>query len=798
MKNIFTAMTALYCFMQTTFNLHAQDKGPAYIKNTLRSDAVFERPTFSFTTDYDAYKEYSNIKGLFIDALDYNGHSTKVFCWYGVPETLGSGEKAPAVVLVHGGGGTAFPDWVKKWTDRGYIAIAIAHEGQLPGAKNPLTWYPTWKFSGPRRDGFFKDADKDVREQWFYHAVADAILANSLLRSFPEVDRKNIGINGISWGGILTNVITGIDERFKFSIPVYGCGYLYDSAKYSRDILLNSEAENQFYLDNWEPSLYIPRQSLPVFYVNGNNDRQFSMNIATPSYNLIPSEKYLRIENLMAHSVPAGYAPEEIYKFADYITGTGKAPMTVSIDNVIGSNVTASYQGNAKSAVLYYTTDAKDWKQDTYVWEEIAVQLFVKTKKIRAELPGNTKYFYINTTSNNDLMYSSPMNKINAPSGFNITGDGRPVWSDNLKLENAMLNEEYSITLSFGSEYYDFDSNPNELSITVANVGRINWFTLEQTTTQQWTLRGTPGTDDIGLNDIKFVLNDGTTNQKNVRVPLFVEGIVLNKSKRIPDSNSISITSGEINENSGISFKIRATVKPLNDSHSIGIVGSNYWGVTSGGDPTTAANKRFGASSDLEQAKIYKLEVVDFDPGTTGYSASVITDLHFQGLQFLDADGSTKNPKITLSEIEPKHFFPGPLAEDDQYIRFGLEFETKDGVMTIGSKDDRVTTIVLTAAINSGEWKIGLTDVGYTYTEPSLSVDDLISASFKLYPNPVRDNVLLNMTIYSATILNVAGKVVKGYSEGTKKLDVSDLASGVYILRGVSKEGAPLRQKFVK
>ncbi|MBU3011371.1 acetylxylan esterase [Polaribacter vadi] len=400
----------IICYLTTVTVVRSQIIGPEYIKNTLTEAGVFNTPSYTFTTDYDEYREHDNIKGLFIDALDSNGQPTKVFSWYGVPENLASGEKAPAVVLVHGGGGTAFPNWVKQWTDHGYIAIAIAHEGQLPGAKDP--WYPTWEFSGPRRAGFFRDADETLDQQWFYHAVADAILANSLLKSFPEVDENNIGINGISWGGILTNVITGIDQRFKFSVPVYGCGYLYDSPHYSQDLLVMSEAEKEFYYNNWEPSLYIPLQTLPIFYVNGNNDKQFAMNIATPSYNLIPSEKYLRIEHLMKHSTVAGYAPEEIYSFADFITKNGKAPITVSIDNVQNNSVTASYIGDIESAVLHYTTDVANWAQDTYDWLNVPATINQTTNKITAEIPENTKYYYINVTTDNDFIYSSVMKEV--------------------------------------------------------------------------------------------------------------------------------------------------------------------------------------------------------------------------------------------------------------------------------------------------------------------------------------------------------------------------------------------------
>jgi len=400
----------ILCIFITVNRVISQTSGPEYIKKALTDAGVFNTPTYTFTTDYDEYREHDNIKGLFIDALKNEENQTKVFAWYGVPENLAVGEKAPAVVLVHGGGGTAFPNWVKQWTDRGYIAIAIAHEGQLPGAKDP--WYPTWEFSGPRRAGFFRDADENLNEQWFYHATADAILANSLLRSFSEVDASNIGINGISWGGILTNVITGIDDRFTFSIPVYGCGFLYDSPHYSQDLLVMNDAEKDFYFANWEPSLYMPLQNLPVFYVNGDNDKQFAMNIASKSFDLIKSEKYLRFEHLMAHSTVAGYRPEEIYEFADYITKNGTAPLKVIVDNVSENIATAFYEGDVKRAEVYYTSEVASWAQNSYDWLIADAQVVEATNTITATLPEGAKYFYIKVFNADDLMYSSTMTEV--------------------------------------------------------------------------------------------------------------------------------------------------------------------------------------------------------------------------------------------------------------------------------------------------------------------------------------------------------------------------------------------------
>ena len=80
------AVIALFCF--TLSLLIAQTSGPAYIKGLLTGENVFNTPSYSLTSDYDEYRLYDNIQGLFIDGLDYQGDSTKVFCWYGIPETI--------------------------------------------------------------------------------------------------------------------------------------------------------------------------------------------------------------------------------------------------------------------------------------------------------------------------------------------------------------------------------------------------------------------------------------------------------------------------------------------------------------------------------------------------------------------------------------------------------------------------------------------------------------------------------------------------------------------------------------
>lgn len=65
------------------------------------------------------------LDALFFESVPFKDKPTRVFAWLGVPEGASGDRLVPVVVLVHGGGGTAFARWVRWWNRRGYAAIAM-------------------------------------------------------------------------------------------------------------------------------------------------------------------------------------------------------------------------------------------------------------------------------------------------------------------------------------------------------------------------------------------------------------------------------------------------------------------------------------------------------------------------------------------------------------------------------------------------------------------------------------------------------------------------------------------------
>src|ERR1700751_5790004 len=89
--------------------------------------------------DIPAYKTVSTDSaiGIIYQGLPYKDKVQNVFAYYATPGTL-SGDRSkdknlPAVILVHGGGGTAFKEWAIMWAKKGYAAISMDTRGNGPG-----------------------------------------------------------------------------------------------------------------------------------------------------------------------------------------------------------------------------------------------------------------------------------------------------------------------------------------------------------------------------------------------------------------------------------------------------------------------------------------------------------------------------------------------------------------------------------------------------------------------------------------------------------------------------------------
>ena len=366
------------------WDVKALSKAPAY------------RPAPGFKSE--------GLQAIFFDGLPYQGKPTRVFAWLGLPKRA-AGEKVPGMVLVHGGGGTAFDTWVRLWVERGYAAIAMDTCGCVPQGK-----YGKWtrhEAGGPPGWGGWNQIDWPHADQWTYHAVADAVLAHSLLRSLPEVDTQRVGLTGISWGGYLTSILAGVDARFKFAVPVYGCGFTNEHGFAASVARLGPERCARW-MRWWDPSSYLAGAAMPMLWVTGSNDFAYTLNALQKSYRLPTGPHTLAIRLRMPHGHgAAGEQPKEIHAFADSFCKNGPPLARIVEQGRKGGDLWLTYQSSCPiaKAELNYTCDVGRWQDRK--WVAIPAQLDAEKKRVSAALPAGAKVSYFNLFDDRGCAVSS-------------------------------------------------------------------------------------------------------------------------------------------------------------------------------------------------------------------------------------------------------------------------------------------------------------------------------------------------------------------------------------------------------
>ncbi|TCD01575.1 alpha/beta hydrolase family protein [Pedobacter psychroterrae] len=316
------------------------------------------------------------VHSLLYSSVDYEGKPTQVFAYYSNPDLLngktGGKVKFPGVVLVHGGGGKAYKEWVEKWAAKGYAAIAMDLSGNDGTGKKLLQ-------AGPDQDDsykFQKIEEGNLKNMWTYHAISSVILAHSFLLNLPEVDPDKTGITGISWGGYLTCIAAGLDTRFKVAVPVYGCGYYDESESFGKMLDVLSGTDKQTWMQYFDPSVYLLFAKSRFLFVNGNKDSHYNVVPYHKTYLQVNKDKRtICIKPDMIHSHAHGWEPDEIQHFFEQELRDVKPVTRIKQLNMKGASIKLTYQSpvSLSQAEFYYSNDttstnaARGWLKETAV-----------------------------------------------------------------------------------------------------------------------------------------------------------------------------------------------------------------------------------------------------------------------------------------------------------------------------------------------------------------------------------------------------------------------------------------------
>jgi dienelactone hydrolase len=303
------------------------------------------------------------------------------------------------------GGGTAFEAWAKLYASRGYAAIAMDLSGNWQPDRKNRERLPE---GGPNADDGTKFGNPDLpdRDRWTYHAVADVLLAHSLIRSFPEVDAARTGLTGISWGGYLTCIVAGIDWRFQAACPQYGCGFLGDNSAWRENKIDPMPPEfRAHWLKMWDPSSYVGSAPMRMLFVNGSNDFAYPLDSYMKTYRLVQASKNIRIEPAMKHGHI--FDVKEVLQFFDSVFQGGPSLPAVVRSRVDNGQVIVDVDSASplKQAALQFTT-APHRENKTRAWQ--SRPLTIDGKTVRGDAPpAESTAWYVTVTDERDALVSS-------------------------------------------------------------------------------------------------------------------------------------------------------------------------------------------------------------------------------------------------------------------------------------------------------------------------------------------------------------------------------------------------------
>jgi len=348
------------------------------------------------------------VQEVYYQGEPWEGKPTRVFAYVGRP-AQGQGPW-PAMVLIHGGHGKAFAEWAERWAKLGYVALSMdlygcgPESGDGPGQRKKLPdGGPDW--GNPT---IFTQIKQDQAQgNWVYHAVAAVVRAHSLLAALPEVDRDRIGVTGISWGGFLTCIAAGIDDRVKLAVPVHGCGFIHEDSAWVKVFANLGPEWTARWVAQFDPSRYLPQVRCPILFVNGTNDGAYPLDSYQKSYQAVVGPRQLTIRVRMPHGHEPGWSHPEIPLFVESVVRDGVPLPQIESAKVAGDSISAAFVAKSPVVVgqLHYTHDQGPWNKRQ--WESIDAQ--VRGGQVKAVLPDRRPVVcYLSVTDERGALVATP------------------------------------------------------------------------------------------------------------------------------------------------------------------------------------------------------------------------------------------------------------------------------------------------------------------------------------------------------------------------------------------------------
>ncbi len=323
------------------------DKLVARKQNDITFEKYFEVPKFE---EVKFSQLEPNIRAGYLINEVY-GDAKKTFVFYGIPNDVK--QKVPCVVLAHGAGGCASPEWVKGFTDNGIAAISIDLES-FHFDLDDLTQKKPNPDLPPRDLGGFRHVLMNPYDSGIYYTVAQILSAHSFMRSLSFVDIDKTALVGISWGGVDSLIALSVDKRFSASAIIYSSAFISEDLLGYEAKLHQNGKRKEFYDIYYDPRNYVTGIKTPTLFTAGLDDAAFSPFNRRRTYRLFDGEVELALKASLYHDNESNYRNKNVLAYlSDKFFNTSKrSKLNVTVS---GEDISINVIGDCERIELLHT-----------------------------------------------------------------------------------------------------------------------------------------------------------------------------------------------------------------------------------------------------------------------------------------------------------------------------------------------------------------------------------------------------------------------------------------------------------
>jgi cephalosporin-C deacetylase-like acetyl esterase len=268
----------------------------AFPSEQLRELWDFPINTVKYKTVKKYYQGSVNVEEVYYQSREFMGNPVQIFGYYCYPPV--KNKKLPAILISHGGGGSANLANTINWAKHGYAVLAI----DLPGHGEQRL---NSRSTGPDMDvSALLCTRPDPSYNYLIHAVAAARNGITFLSQRKEVDPERIGMVGLSWGGVITLLTNGQDTRLKTAVNVFGAGYIPEGCTWQRRFNNKTSQELNEWYSFIDPKNFLKTQHAPILFITGTNDHCYYLPTFQKSYEEVTVPKKIVLIPNLRHRFP--------------------------------------------------------------------------------------------------------------------------------------------------------------------------------------------------------------------------------------------------------------------------------------------------------------------------------------------------------------------------------------------------------------------------------------------------------------------------------------------------------------